>query len=342
MAGTHEAWMAHAAAAAAAKWGQASPNPTVGAVVLDRDGYLLATGVTEEAGGRHAEIVALDAAGERARGGTLVVTLEPCNHWGRTGPCSERITAEGLARVVYAAADPNPQASGGAQRLAQAGVDVIHWGATTEVEDGPLGAWLYRQKTGLPRVTWKYAASLDGRSAAHDGTSQWITGPQARAHTVQRRQRYDAIIVGSGTAQADDPSLTARDSTGELLKRQPLRVVMGFRDVAPTARVRGSDGRFRHLRTRDPRAALTQLVHDDDVVDVLLEGGPQLAGAFLEAGLVNRIEAYVAPITLGAGAPALGWSGVESLSQAPRFEIQSTIQLGTDVLIELRSSNCTR
>lgn len=335
-----------AAAAAADQWGRATPNPTVGAVVLDAAGRVVATGVTEPAGGRHAEIVALDAAGDAARGGTMVVSLEPCDHTGRTGPCSQAIIAAGMSRVVYAFSDPNPEAAGGAQTLREAGLDVIEYGTPEQATDGdgeadpalqavlegPLGAWLHRRRTGRPRVTWKYAASLDGRSAAADGTSQWITGPAARAHTLARRSRYDAIVVGSGTLAADAPSLTARDAGGALLERQPLRCVMGLGEVPEAARVRGADGRFRHLRTRDPHAALAQL---GEAIEVLLEGGPHLAGAFLAAGLVDRIEAYVAPVLLGAGQPALGPAGVDTIGAALRYKIRRTTPIGADVLIEL-------
>lgn len=336
MTSPYSAAMAHAAAAAAAAWGTASPNPTVGAAILDPAGKEIATGVTEPVGGRHAEIVALDAAGDRARGGTLVVTLEPCNHYGRTPPCTERIIAAGVERVVFAVGDPTVTASGGAARLVAAGVDVIQNQYSIDVEQGPLGAWLHRQRTGLPRVTWKYAASLDGRSAAGDGTSKWITGPHARAHTLRRRQRYDAIIVGTGTARADDPSLTARDADGHLLPRQPLRVVMGLSELAAGAAIYGTDGRFRHLRTHDPRAALAQLAASDDVLEVLLEGGPRLAGAFLAAEVVDRIEAYIAPLALGAGAATLGPAGVDTLAAAPRFAVLAHTTVGDDVFIELR------
>lgn len=345
MTSEYAAALERAAAAAAAHWGRATPNPTVGAVVLDAAGQVVSTGVTEPAGGRHAEIVALDAAGEAAREGTIVVSLEPCDHTGRTGPCTQAIIAAGLSRVVYAVSDPNPDASGGAQTLRRAGLDVIQFGtaahgvagsgaeaALRTVYEGPLGAWLHRQQTGRPRVTWKFAASLDGRSAAADGTSQWITGAEARAHTLARRSRYDAIIVGSGTAVADDPSLTARAASGVLLERQPLRCVMGLSQVPATARVRGDDGRFRHLATRDPETALGML---DGVLEVLLEGGPKLAGAFVAAGLVDRIEAYIAPVLLGAGQAALGPAGVDTIAAVHRYKLRRTTPLGEDVFLEL-------
>lgn len=336
-------YMDLAARTAEGKWGTTRPNPTVGAVVLDADGNIVATGSTEPAGGRHAEVVALDEAGDRARGGAIVVTLEPCNHTGRTGPCAERILDEGLATVVYAVADPNPVASGGADRLAAAGLDVYGDvgmtadGRGADVLRGPLGSWYHLARTGLPQVTWKYAASLDGRSAAEDGTSQWITGPEARTHTLARRSHHDAIVVGTGTTIADDPSLTARDADGRPLERQPLRCVMGETEVPDGARVRGEDGRFLHLQTRDPLTAIRTIASaaGPGTESVLLEGGPHLAGAFMQAGMVDRIEAYIAPALLGAGTSALIGAGVDTIGQAHRFTIETVEMIGSDLFAVL-------
>lgn len=314
--------------------GISTPNPPVGAVVLGVDGTVVGRGVTEAPGGRHAEVVALDETGSRARGGTLLVTLEPCDHRGRTGPCSARVLQEGIARVVYAVADSTPAAAGGAETLRRAGVDVRQ-GDDDEVaaaRTGPLKAWLHRQAHGRPLVTWKYAASLDGRVAAADGTSMWITGPDSRRHAHARRQEVDVVVVGSGTVAADDPSLTARMGDGTPAARQPLRAVMGLTGVPPGAAVRGTDGRFRHLATRDPAAALEML---GDVQHVLVEGGPHLAGAFLAAGLVDEVDAYLAPLVLGDGLPAVAGAGVTTLPEAHRFAVAETMTLGTDVHLRL-------
>ncbi|MDX2355484.1 bifunctional diaminohydroxyphosphoribosylaminopyrimidine deaminase/5-amino-6-(5-phosphoribosylamino)uracil reductase RibD [Dietzia sp. PP-33] len=314
--------------------GVSTPNPPVGAVVLDPAGDVAGRGATEAPGGRHAEVVALDEAGGRARGGTLVVTLEPCDHHGRTGPCSTRALAAGVARVVYAVEDPNPVATGGSETLRRAGVDVARADddEVAAAGDGPLRAWLHRQRSGRPYVTWKYAATLDGRVAAADGTSRWITGPESRHHVHGRRREVDVIVVGSGTRGADDPSLTARSVDGSPARRQPLRAVMGLTEVPPTAAVRGSDGRFRHLPTRDPVEALALL---GDVQHVLVEGGPRLAGAFLAAGLVDEVEAYLAPIVLGAGRSAVEDAGVGTLAAAHGFEVRETASLGPDVYLRL-------
>jgi diaminohydroxyphosphoribosylaminopyrimidine deaminase/5-amino-6-(5-phosphoribosylamino)uracil reductase len=317
-----------ATAAGEAVRGTTSPNPPVGCVILDADGELVGTGATAPPGGPHAEVVALAQAGERARGGTAVTTLEPCNHTGRTGPCSVALVAAGIAHVHHAAADPNPQAAGGAAHLRAAGVTT----STTGTDPEPLRAWLHRQRTGRPHVTWKLAASLDGRTAAADGTSRWITGPQARAQVHAERARVDAVVVGTGTALADDPALTARHPDGTLAGHQPLRVVVGHRPLPAGARLLDDTAVTLLLDTHDPHAVLAALT---DHPDVLLEGGATLAGAFAAAGLLDRVVAYVAPVLLGAGPAALGDAGVGTIAQALRFEVESVERVGADVRIVL-------
>jgi diaminohydroxyphosphoribosylaminopyrimidine deaminase/5-amino-6-(5-phosphoribosylamino)uracil reductase len=317
-----------ATAAGEAVRGTTSPNPPVGCVILDAGGELVGTGATAPPGGPHAEVVALAQAGERARGGTAVTTLEPCNHTGRTGPCSVALLAAGIAHVHHAAADPNPQAAGGAAHLRAAGVTT----STTGTDPEPLRAWLHRQRTGRPHVTWKLAASLDGRTAAADGTSRWITGPQARAQVHAERARVDAVVVGTGTALADDPALTARHPDGTLAGHQPLRVVVGHRPLPAGARLLDDTAVTLLLDTHDPHAVLAALT---DHPEVLLEGGATLAGAFAAAGLLDRVVAYVAPVLLGAGPAALGDAGVGTIAQALRFEVESVERVGADVRIVL-------
>jgi diaminohydroxyphosphoribosylaminopyrimidine deaminase/5-amino-6-(5-phosphoribosylamino)uracil reductase len=317
-----------ATAAGEAVRGTTSPNPPVGCVILDAGGELVGTGATAPPGGPHAEVVALAQAGERARGGTAVTTLEPCNHTGRTGPCSVALVAAGIAHVHHAAADPNPQAAGGAAHLRAAGVTT----STTGTDPEPLRAWLHRQRTGRPHVTWKLAATLDGRTAAADGTSRWITGPQARAQVHAERARVDAVVVGTGTALADDPALTARAPDGTLAGHQPLRVVVGHRPLPAGARLLDDTAVTLLLDTHDPHAVLAALT---DYPDVLLEGGATLAGAFAAAGLLDRVVAYVAPVLLGAGPAALGDAGVGTIAQALRFEVESVERVGADVRIVL-------
>jgi len=323
--------MRHALAASTQVLGTTSPNPPVGAVVLDPDGVLVGSGASAPAGGPHAEVGALREAGERARGGTVAVTLEPCRHTGRTGPCTQALLAAGVRRVVVACADPTGLAGGGTQELRAAGVEVTTGVLADEVGRGPLEAWLTAQRTGRPYVTWKYAATLDGRSAAADGSSRWITGEPARADVHRLRAQVDAVLVGVGTVLADDPQLTVRPDPG----RQPLRVVLDRTGrTPPGARVR--DGSAPSLvLDLEPRAALAEL-QARGVVSVLLEGGPVLAGAFLRAGLVDRVVGYVAPALLGAGPAALADAGVGTVQDAIRLRLDDVARLGDDVRLTLR------
>ncbi len=312
--------------------GATYPNPPVGAVILDRDGQVAGVGGTQPTGGPHAEVMALRAAAERAEGGTAVVTLEPCNHHGRTPPCVDGLVAAGISRVVYAVADPNPVAAGGSARMASSGIEVTSGVLSDEVAGGPLREWLHKQRTGLPHVTWKFATSVDGRSAAADGSSQWITSAAARADVHRRRAAADAIVVGTGTVFVDDPSLTARLPDGTLADRQPLRVVVGRREVSSDANVLNDDSRTMVIRTHDPHEVLRAL---SDRTDIMLEGGPTLAGAFLRAGVVNRILAYVAPILLGGPMTAVDDVGVPSIAHAQRWRFDGVQTIGPDMLMSL-------
>ncbi len=307
--------------------GSTSPNPPVGAVVLDRTGAVVGAGATSPAGGPHAEVRALVEAGERAQGGTAVVTLEPCRHTGRTGPCTQALLAAGVTRVVVACPDPTGLAGGGAAELRAAGVDVVTGLLEDEVAHGPLEAWLTAQRTGRPHVTWKYAATLDGRSAAADGTSRWITGPAARDDVHRLRAEADAVVVGVGTVVADDPELTVRPDPG----RQPLRVVLDRSGRTPAgARIHPA-----LVLDSEPAKALAALA-ELGVVSVLLEGGPTLAAAFLREGLVDRLVGYVAPALLGAGPAALGDVGVGTMAGALRLRLDDVTRLGDDVRLTLR------
>ncbi|MCV7335074.1 MULTISPECIES: bifunctional diaminohydroxyphosphoribosylaminopyrimidine deaminase/5-amino-6-(5-phosphoribosylamino)uracil reductase RibD [Mycolicibacterium] len=312
--------------------GSTYPNPPVGAVILDRDGQVAGVGGTQPVGGAHAEVMALRAAGERAKGGTAVVTLEPCNHHGRTPPCVDALLAAGISAVTYAASDPNPAAAGGAQRLVDAGVTVSPGLLADEVEQGSLREWLHKQRTGMPHVTWKFATSVDGRSAAADGSSQWITSEAARADVHRKRAAADAIVVGTGTVFVDDPTLTARRPDGTLTDHQPLRVVVGMREVSPDAKVLNDDSHTMLIRTHDPHEVMRSL---GGRTDVLLEGGPTLAGAFLRAGVVDRILAYVAPMLLGGPITAVDDIGVPSIGNAQRWKFDGITAIGPDVRLSL-------
>ena len=308
------------------------PNPPVGAVILDSNGEIAGVGGTEPTGGPHAEVVALRRAGARAAGGTAVVTLEPCNHHGRTPPCVDALVAAGISTVVHAVNDPNAEAAGGAARLSASGVKVMPGVLADDVAGGTLREWLYKQRTGNPHVTWKFATSIDGRSAAADGSSQWITSESARADVHRRRAACDAIVVGTGTVFIDDPKLTARLPDGTLAERQPLRVVVGEREISPDANVLNDDTRTMVIRTRDPHEVIKAL---SDRTDIFIEGGPTLAGAFLRAGVIHRILAYIAPILLGGPISAIDDVGVLSIAHAQRWRFDGIEPIGPDILLSL-------
>ncbi len=358
--------------------GRTSPNPLVGAVVLDASGTPVGRGWHAQAGSAHAEVVALRGAGEKARGGTMVVTLEPCSHYGRTPPCSTAIAEAGIARLVYAVPDPTLVAGGGAAELAAEGIEVEQGVCQAEAER-VNEAWLFAMGLRRPFVTWKVASTLDGRIAAPDGTSKWITSEAARADAHQLRATVDAILTGVGTVLADDPRMSVRDAEGREVSHQPLRVVLDsegrtpkgaqvlqgrastlvFIDekervprhlalVAPVPRAE-ERVRARSRRLRDapdtkaeerPRLDLVRVLdvlYGRGVRHVLLESGPTLAGAFVDADLVDRVVAYVAPALLGGRAPGiLGGVGVETIADALRLHLDEVRVVGGDVRIEAR------
>jgi diaminohydroxyphosphoribosylaminopyrimidine deaminase / 5-amino-6-(5-phosphoribosylamino)uracil reductase len=321
--------------------GSTSPNPAVGAVVLAADGTPVGEGATAPPGGPHAEVRALAQAGERARGGTAVVTLEPCAHTGRTGPCADALLAAGIARVVVAVPEPTELAGGGAQRLRAAGVDVELGVEQQAAEEGALGAWLTGVREGRPFVVWKVAGTIDGRVAAADGSSRWVTGPEARAAVHRLRATCDAVVVGSGTALADDPQLTVRDADGRDAARQPLRVVLDRRGRLPAgARVRDGAAPTLVSAAATPRALLAELFAHD-VRRALLEGGPTLAAAFLRDEVVDEVVVHLAPKLLGAGAPLVGDLGITGIGQALTLSVTGLTHLGGDVEIRLRPTRHT-
>lgn len=325
------------------------PNPRVGCVLLDPDGRVLGEGWHEGAGTPHAEVAAIrDASDVPLRGATAVVTLEPCDHTGRTGPCSQALLAAGVRRVVHAVGDPDPRAGGGAETLRRGGVDVEAGLRRTEGEE-LLEVWLHAVRTGRPWVTLKTATSLDGRVTAADGSSRWITSAQAREHAHEVRSRVDAIAVGTGTALADDPSLTARPtrpdpSSGPDRRpvvapgHQPLRVVVGHREVPAGARLRGLGGELVALRTHDVGTVLAELARRE-VRHLLVEGGPTLASAFLRAGVVDELHSYLAPVLLGGGRPVVEDVAVATLADAPRWHVRDVQRLDPDLLVVARPAS---
>jgi diaminohydroxyphosphoribosylaminopyrimidine deaminase/5-amino-6-(5-phosphoribosylamino)uracil reductase len=309
-----------------------SPNPWVGAVVLDAGGEVVGEGATAPPGGPHAEVAALAAAGGRARGGTAVVTLEPCVHQGRTGPCVAALVSAGIGRVVVGVIDPDDHVNGrGVSELRAAGVEVVT-GVLADEGERLLRAYLVHRRTLRPFVVLKLAVTLDGRLAAPDGSSRWITGPEARADVQRLRQESDAVLVGAGTVRADDPELTVRPHDGEAPPaeiRQPLRVVLGRasadRRVQPALELSG-----------DLRGVLDELGRRR-ILQLLVEGGSQVAGAFHRLGLVGRYVFYIAPMMLGGddGVPVLSGAGVATVAGAWRGRITSVTRLGEDLRVEV-------
>lgn len=303
------------------------PNPRVGCVLLAPDGTIVGEGYHHGAGHPHAEVEALAVAGELAAGATAVVTLEPCNHTGRTGPCSEALIAAGVRRVVVAQRDPNPIASGGLETLVAAGIETDA-GILADEAEALNRSWTFAHVHGRPFVTWKFATTLDGRSAASDGTSRWVSSVPARRDTHLLRAQCDTMLVGTNTVEVDDPHLTVRDEDDQPVAVQPLRVVLGERDLAEDRRIFDGAAETLHLRTRDPLEALRTLYTDHERHHVFLEGGPTLAAAFVKAGLVDEVVTYVAPLLLGAGKSAVGRLGIRTIDKALRFELLDTAVIG--------------
>jgi len=308
------------------------PNPRVGCVLLAPDGTQIAVGAHHGAGTPHAEVEALTQAGEAARGATAIVTLEPCNHTGRTGPCAQALIEAGVARVVFAQIDPDRAAAGGASTLRAAGIDVEVGVMAEEATDLNV-EWTFAVTSGRPFVTWKYAATLDGLSAAPDGTSKWITSETARRDVQTFRAEADAIVAGTGAVLADDPRLTVRDTNDMPLPydRQPLRVVVGETKIPNYFRVFDRVAPTLLIQSRDPSTVLQKLV-ENGVRHIWLEGGPRLAGAFWNAGVIDRIIGYMAPAMLGSGRAALEGEAA-TLADLRPIVIEDLRMVGPDIRI---------
>jgi diaminohydroxyphosphoribosylaminopyrimidine deaminase / 5-amino-6-(5-phosphoribosylamino)uracil reductase len=291
----------------------AYPNPTVGAVIVSASGTVVGEGVTEPAGGRHGEIVALDQAGDEARGGTLYVTMEPCAHHGRTPPCSDAVVRAAVARVVAGSSDPNPQAAGGLEALRAAGIDATvddRFEARRQNE-----AWRTWVRDRRPYVVFKAAVTLDGRVTVPG--RRWVSGEDSRRLVHELRAQMDAVAVGTGTVFADNPRLDVRDAP---VVRQPRRLAFGARPLP--------DGSPLEPRTGQLADELAQLAQEG-VQSILLEGGPTLAAAFVEHGLVDKLILFVAPTLAGAGPHLLGdFTGARDLLHL------TTRRVGADVVLE--------
>jgi len=313
------------------------PNPQVGCVLLDSSHAIVAEGWHEGSGTPHAEIMALANlahSGLSSQGLTAVVTLEPCAHTGKTGPCAEALLNADIARVVYAVSDPGAASGGGAELLSAAGVEVIS-GVEASSGEALVERWLHSATASRPWVTLKWAMSLDGRTAAADGTSQWITGEETRAKVHRDRSEHDAIIVGINTVLVDNPRLTARTPEGDLYPHQPLAIVMGHRDVPQDALIREHPGGFEHVNDHDVQALLTSL-GERDIRSVYVEGGATLASAFLAEGLVDELYITMGPMLLGGPNLAITDLGVSTMTDAQDLSITDIQRLGVDIVLTAR------
>lgn len=313
------------------------PNPQVGCVLLDAAGTTVAEGWHLGSGTPHAEVVALSslrASGGEAAGLTAVVTLEPCSHTGKTGPCAVALAEAGIARVLYAVTDPGAESGGGAAILMGSGVDVV--GGVEESEGRTLiERWFFATQHQRPWTTVKWAMSLDGRAAATDGTSQWITSPDTRGQVHLDRSLHDAIAVGSGTVKADNPSLTARGPGGTLYEHQPMAVAIGDSDVPPGATIREHPGGFYHHQSRDLQS-LGHTLFGKGMRSLYVEGGPTLASAFLAAGLVDEVHVSMGPMLLGGPKTAVGDLGITTMAEAMYLEIRDVLRFQDDLMVVAR------
>jgi len=304
-----------------------APNPRVGCIIVSENGSIISQGIHGEDGIHHAEVIALQRAGSQAKGATALVTLEPCSHIGRTGPCSEALIEAGIKRVVFGSKDESI-AAGGAQRLREAGIEVVV-GAVADITDSLIEPWKFASTHNRPFVTLKIASTLDGYLAAVDGTSRWITGEVAREFVHQLRARVDAIAIGSNTAELDDPLLDVR-LPGEWPQPQPY--IIGKRQLSESLRLHG---RYIQIRDHDPSAALQQM-YTDGVQHVLVEGGATIAAEFIKAGLVDQLFWCTGPILLGAGRSAVADLGITTIANSVQWDIQNSAKYGVDLITELR------
>jgi diaminohydroxyphosphoribosylaminopyrimidine deaminase/5-amino-6-(5-phosphoribosylamino)uracil reductase len=321
--------MARALALAVDPVNRRGPNPRVGCVLIDEAGDTVGEGSHRGAGSPHAEVVALEMAGEAARGATAIVTLEPCRHTGRTGPCVEALIEAGVRRVVFAQTDPNPVAADGAMELVEAGVDV-EGGVLTGQAAAINVEWAQAVTQQRPFVTLKVAATLDGRVAAADGSSQWITGPESRSYVHRIRAAVDAVLVGTGTVFVDDPALTDRRPEAV---HQPRPVILGYREVPAGTRL-AQNPQTLQLRTHDISEVLADLF-THGIRHVLVEGGPTVTTAFIESGFVDRLLWFVAPKLLGSGQTAVADVGIGTIDSALGWKTVDITRLGDDICLVL-------
>jgi diaminohydroxyphosphoribosylaminopyrimidine deaminase/5-amino-6-(5-phosphoribosylamino)uracil reductase len=304
--------------------GVSTPNPNVSAAIYGADGSLISDGFhNRKVSVDHAEVVALKKAGSAARGATMVISLEPCAHTGTTPPCVQAIIDAGIAKVIYAVADPNPIAAGGAQKLADAGIVVEHR------ESAELNfvqrTWLHKERTGRPLMIWKVATTLDSKVAASDGTSQWITGPESREDVQELRAQSDAILIGTNTALVDNPHLIPRGHDA-----RPVRVICGEQEVPATNKVFDNEARTIVVKSKSI-PELIRVLSDEGFNQVLVEAGPTLGSALMASGKIDELIVYQAPKMLGAGKEFVSHLGISTLTDHLKLELLSVQPFGSDI-----------
>ena len=317
--------------------GKSAPNPIVGAVIIDTSGKIIAEGFHDRMNSEnHAEVVAISAAGNQTQGATIVVTLEPCNHTGKTGPCTQAIIDSGISTVVFAVSDPNPIASGGAAKLRAAGITVVE-GVLEEEAALSNRAWLMKIKKNRPFFTWKVAATLDGKVAATDGTSKWISNTTSRADVQTLRRQYDAILVGTNTVIADNPHLIPRgDFVG--YSHNPIRIICGEQELPSNSLVFDDAARTEVVKTRD-LDLLVEKLNELGVNQVFVEAGPALASAMLDHCLMDELVMYQAPSLLGSGKTFFNFGQESTIENQLRMDHISTQVLDGDVKSVYRIRN---
>jgi len=329
-----EAAMARAIERARLGLGKTFPNPIVGAVITSATGEFISEGFHQ--GADHAEVIAIKAAKEIPAGSIIYVSLEPCNHHGKTPPCVDAIIEAGISKVIYAVSDPNPVASGGAERLQAAGIEVI--AGLNEIQARYENrAWLTKIEKQRPRITWKIASTMDGKVAASDGSSKWITGEPARADVALMRSQADAIVTSTATVKADDPLLTSKGAGSN-----PVRIVMGTTEIASDSKVLGNDSETVLVKSHDFKD-LINLANEHGFNQLMIEAGPTFGTALLRADLIDEIVLFQAPTFLGAGLSAIGDLGITNIAGRLDFEISDVEVIGADLKITLvKSSNAER
>jgi diaminohydroxyphosphoribosylaminopyrimidine deaminase/5-amino-6-(5-phosphoribosylamino)uracil reductase len=324
-----EAAMARAIECARLGLGKTSPNPIVGAVITSATGEFISEGF--HSGTEHAEVIAIAAAKEIPAGSIIYVTLEPCNHQGKTPPCTQALIDAGITKVVYSVTDPNPIAAGGAEKLRNSGIEVV--AGLLESEAAFVNrAWITKIAMQRPRITWKIASTMDGKVAAADGTSKWITSELARADVALLRSQTDAIVTSTATVKADNPLLTSKGAG-----KNPMRIVMGGSEIASGSQILNADSETVAIKSRDLQELIT-LAKARGFNQLLIESGPTFGTALMKAGLIDEVVLYQAPTFFGSGTPSISDLGVASISQRLDFEIADVEVIGADLKITLVKS----